>query len=594
MQANTHGSQKSVTTRRPIRCDFTLVFYSTPVSPCRSAVEGSDRGLEGRFRRTSRVTFRRGVVLSSLVAGLLLPTGAKAQSQFSGVYAGTYTGTDEGSLNLVIGAQGRITGVGASASDSTFGTFDLAGEVNTLAESAEFRGTIETVTGPHEVEFRGAFSGGQLSGTWVVFALQESGTFVASRQSDVAAVVDAQVVTALNAITGQRNNFYRRMESIQMGSSGGVNIGNLTFTYRGVTFSTAMLTTGEAGLASLTRALGTAFDAAEFNPGRGRYAFAGEGLGLDVMQAPASRQAADPRDPEDVEDPPDPDLAASADPTDPSRLPTRWGAFFNGNLMFSDRSSTSLQSGFDATTMNLSLGADYRFSDSVVAGIGAGYTRDTTDFNGGSEGMSNAYNGALYAWTTPLENVWANAIIGAGGIDFDIDRRTNNGATAKGKTDGVQLWGGLTGSYDVEIEAATLSPYARLNGSSTWLASYSETGAGIENLTYGSRTIWSLSTVLGLRGDYRFGTEFGVIIPYLRAEWEHEFGDAPGNNIRPVGGSTGLRIATPGLDRNVFNLGGGLNMVLPGAWSAFLDYEGLVGANNFTRHSITVGARKEF
>ena len=44
----------------------------------------------------------------------------------------------------------------------------------------------------------------------------------------------------------------------------------------------------------------------------------------------------------------------------------------------------------------------------------------------------------------------------------------------------------------------------------------------------------------------------------------------------------------------MINFGGGVTLVLRGAWSLFIDHDGLFAADDFSRHSITFGGRVEF
>ena len=62
-------------------------------------------------------------------------------------------------------------------------------------------------------------------------------------------------------------------------------------------------------------------------------------------------------------------------------------------------------------------------------------------------------------------------------------------------------------------------------------------------------------------------------------------GDAAGNVF-------GVRTDPP--DRNYYNLGFSLLGVLPDGLMAFLDYEVLLGYEDFDRHRITGGLRVEF
>jgi outer membrane autotransporter protein len=346
---------------------------------------------------------------------------------------------------------------------------------------------------------------------------------------------------------------------------------------------------GQTGLAQLAQALGTAFDSAAAPwAKRGRQTLGGDG-GWRGKLAGAQRMA-DAR----MATSEDGDTGAdSSPPTGSTSFMPELGVFLNGTVSFSDREASLGLSGFEATTFGLSSGVDRRFGGKVVAGAGLGYTRDGTDFRDGGKSTSNAVYGVLYSTFVPLREAYIDAVLSVGWIGYDIDRAALPGLFANGKTNGAQLFGGVTGGYNFPLRATTLTPYFRLNGGSTWIGEYTETGAGAANRVWADNTIWSLSTVLAVRVDHAFSTPIGVVIPYVRGEYEHEFGDAPTSNVRPLTGLFGTPIAGS-IDRNFFNFGAGVSTAFPRAWAGFVDYEGLFGADRLKRHTLTAGVRKEF
>jgi len=52
-------------------------------------------------------------------------------------------------------------------------------------------------------------------------------------------------------------------------------------------------------------------------------------------------------------------------------------------------------------------------------------------------------------------------------------------------------------------------------------------------------------------------------------------------------------VFTDAPDRNFFNIGVGLSATFRGGVSAFVSYETVLGLENITRHSVTMGVRKE-
>jgi outer membrane autotransporter protein len=107
----------------------------------------------------------------------------------------------------------------------------------------------------------------------------------------------------------------------------------------------------------------------------------------------------------------------------------------------------------------------------------------------------------------------------------------------------------------------------------------------------------SLVSILGVRGSYAISTSWGVILPQVRLEYEHEFEDdarATLTRFTLDTRNTTFAVINDSPDRNYFNGGLGLLLVLPGGVMPYVDYEGLVGYSGFDRHRVTAGLRLEF
>lgn len=562
---------------------------------CRSAAMSQTRARD----LISFSSFQR-LIATFLVAlcVALAPGQATASPAFAGTYQGTYTGDmpgfDFGTFLVTVDSAGNLTGTGFSQRDSE--SFSVSGLVD-ISGSLTFSGLVSTGG-----TFTGTISSsGVISGTWAdpLAMPPETGTFTGNLRvtgdvdpdddSTVAGAVEAGTAAAFNASLGQRNNFNRRIQAVR-GGARGVNVSNLSLSIGGVALSPDMFGTGQTGLGKLASGLAKRFGGTQYaSADRDRFGFSNQHAWYDAIDpgAPSGLEAED-------ENQFSGDQTAQAG--DEMLLSSRWGTFVNGNVIIGDRDSSSRSIGFDDITAGVSAGVDYRVLPNLVAGVGAGYSHTDTDFDGGGDSNTNAYYGVLYATADPVENVYVDAVASLGGIDFDTDRRTASGATAESDTDGVQFWGGVTGGYTFVRDAASFGPYVRVNGAVTWIDDFSESGAGVENLLYDDQTVESFSTVLGGRADYAISTEFGVVVPYLRAEYEHEFADSASTDVRFATDPSGTKFRVSGVDvdRDFFNLGGGVSAVFAGSWSAFLDYDGLVGAEDLTRHSITFGVRKEF
>ena len=92
--------------------------------------------------------------------------------------------------------------------------------------------------------------------------------------------------------------------------------------------------------------------------------------------------------------------------------------------------------------------------------------------------------------------------------------------------------------YDFTARGFTFGPYARLNYLQANIDGFQEhiddmnAGFGL-GLAMQEQDVESLTWVLGGQGSYAFSTGFGVLVPQVRFEWEHEFL----NNQRKITGA---------------------------------------------------------
>ncbi len=240
-------------------------------------------------------------------------------------------------------------------------------------------------------------------------------------------------------------------------------------------------------------------------------------------------------------------------------------------------------------------GADYRVDPRLLVGVGVGYVTGTQWVSGFSgQGTTNSINANLYASFTPgafyLDAVagYANATnrqsraIAIPGLALRL---------AQGQTSADQFLGQLEGGYKVELSqpaATSITPFARVQGSTTNQAAFTETGATSLNLTVGQQTTNSLRTT--------FGVDFAALLAKVnvdfRVGWLHEFADtgrpmtaqfagAPGNAFTVFG-------ATPQSDSA--SVGFGAETHIAEATELYARYDGEVGGGT-DNHAFTAGLR---
>jgi len=279
----------------------------------------------------------------------------------------------------------------------------------------------------------------------------------------------------------------------------------------------------------------------------------------------------------------------------PSMLPSRLGVFANVNGSFGNQDVTSREPGFDFHTIGLTLGADYRFTDQFVFGLAFAYLRTKLDLDSAAGNSSeNSYSLSAYANYYILEKLYVDAITTFGGNTYHTERNNTDGnGTAEGSTDGPQLSVSVGSGYNFNVGPLTVGPSVRVDYVRVHIDGYNETGAGPSNARIGSQTIESVTTNVGGQAMYAISLGWGVLSPFLRTEWVHEFkGDSRG--VTATVGPTSVIVQTNNPDRDYLNLAAGASATFRGGVSAFLDYNVVLGRTNFTSNAFTCGVRIEF
>lgn len=298
----------------------------------------------------------------------------------------------------------------------------------------------------------------------------------------------------------------------------------------------------------------------------------------------------------------------------------RLGIFVNGTFGFGDKDTTSREAGFDFDTYGVTGGVDYRFTDNFVLGLAFGYATTDSDFAAARGELDvDAYTFSAFG-TYYVGQLYFDGIFSYGWNDFDSTRNivyavpstdragnpvpgtTTVNQTARSETDGTQYAFGLSAGYDFTARGFTFGPYGRLSYLKANVDAFQERidntnpGFGLA-LAINEQDIDSLTWALGGQASYALSTGFGVLVPQVRFEWEHEFLDSQRRiTARFVSDPANTRILldTDNPDRDYFNFGAGLSAVFQRGVSAFVYYETVLALRDVTAHQVAVGVRLAF
>ena len=291
-------------------------------------------------------------------------------------------------------------------------------------------------------------------------------------------------------------------------------------------------------------------------------------------------------------------------------LDSRLGLFINGSLRWGTKDATERESGFDLDSQGVTLGADYRFTDTFVAGLALGYASATADFTAGRGYQdSTGYSGSLYgSWYGDAGYV--DTILSYGQIDYDSVRRIDLVQldirdTALGTTDGAQWAIGLGGGYDLGKGALRFGPTGSVSYVRVEVDGFEERTTGTSGLAmrFGDQTGESLLLKVGGQIAYQWSRKWGILSPQARFDIVRELlNDAQVLRVRYANAGTTLgpgqpddsfEILTDDPDRNYFNWAIGMAATFASGFSGFIDYESVAGYDTLSAEELSFGLRYE-
>ncbi len=231
------------------------------------------------------------------------------------------------------------------------------------------------------------------------------------------------------------------------------------------------------------------------------------------------------------------------------------------------RTDASGQRDYRFTTQGLTVGLDRKVTDRLIVGGGLGYAHDRTRIgDNGSLTRGEGVTGALYASYRPAENYYVDGIVGYGQLDFESRRWTTGlggqgDGYALGERSGDLLFSSLALGRTASTGDGRRTFYVRLDARQIELDAFTETGAGLSNLTWSALKQDSLSAALGGAWSWSHDLdEHGVVIPSVRVEWSHELEGSTDQGVRYADWASSplYLVSLEGWARNNLRLDGGL------------------------------------
>lgn len=294
-------------------------------------------------------------------------------------------------------------------------------------------------------------------------------------------------------------------------------------------------------------------------------------------------------------------------------------AFLSFDYERARQQRTHFEAGQRSDLFGATLGADYRFGTTGVAGAAIRYGELSGDFAGeGGDFRSRNRGVSLYGSWFPGRGLFVDATAGVDRKRMDTTRIVSLRKTVLGApggppnvffdpppapvasdTDARESSAEIRAGYDFFAGVVTVGPRASLAMRRTEVDAFVERGNTPMALAFDSQTQDSLRTALGVQGSRAFNVAGGVIVSQLNLDWVHEFEDDQrvvtayfAEDLRP--NRSQLRFLNEAPDRDAFITRLSAVAVFPHGVSAFGSVQGLFGHEYLDRYGASVGLRVEF
>lgn len=285
-------------------------------------------------------------------------------------------------------------------------------------------------------------------------------------------------------------------------------------------------------------------------------------------------------------------------------LVSPWGFFINGSFGAGDRGFSDTERELDFETRGLTAGVDYRFSDSLVAGIALGWSKFDSELDNLSRLDTKAWTLTGYVSYYPQERWYLDGRLSLGRAGFEADRRVrfqirdlSFDEIAEGDTNADQLTAVLGSGYHFQVQRFSITPNLSLRYLSSDVDAYTETGAGVYSLEYAEQSIESLTLQGGMAVSRPISTARGILTPQFDLSLHRELMDDPMQiEARLIGAPDDELFFLRGdeVDQNYGSYSVGLVWLTSGGRQVYVTYRSLFGLDQVDRYTVNIGGRFEF
>jgi T5SS/PEP-CTERM-associated repeat protein len=278
----------------------------------------------------------------------------------------------------------------------------------------------------------------------------------------------------------------------------------------------------------------------------------------------------------------------------------RWGVFLNGSGESVNVGEDDFNArGYEITSGNFTLGADYRMSDHFAIGVNGGYANSQADLV--NDGRIDVDGGKIGAYATVFGKgffggkIYIDGAIGGGLNSYDTLRIGLQNELVRGDTDGSEFNGMISYGSDWTFGCFNIGTWSTIQYTRVNIDEFTEIGS-LAPLEIQDQSEDSLRSTSGIRASYDIKAGRAIFRPEIRAAWQHEHGDR-GYQVdsRLASGAGGVfRVHGPEVGRDAALVGTGFSLQWNNRFSTYVYYDGVLGRGNYDNSAISGGLRVGF
>lgn len=282
------------------------------------------------------------------------------------------------------------------------------------------------------------------------------------------------------------------------------------------------------------------------------------------------------------------------------------GVFLSAGASVLHHHNNDFEDGYEAQLPTVTLGADYRVNEWLIAGLAFNYTNYDGTYDDGGGFNKHIFGPLLYATFAPFGGTFVDLVLGYARQENSNNRRVRSedpvafpvSGHASADYSENQYLASILGGYDKPFGNVLIGPRLGLTFSYEDFGSIKEEGdTGLE-LRYNNLNQTSVQSSLGIQASVDLDAGHSIVVrPQAAVAWVHEYANSARNiDARlieaPATGSFTFNREPPA--RDWASIGLGASALLPNGLQPFVQFATIQGNENFVSYGGTAGLRFGF